>query len=481
MKIFKFLSNAEICIFRVSLKRVIKKMTNKTLLDKYNRPLPRYTSYPPATFFNESFTGADYIRAVEESNSQGFRAISLYLHIPFCTQLCFYCGCTTHISRNNSLYEAYIDALIKEIDIIAARIDTTRPVTQIHWGGGTPNALSVEQVERIMRAVYKHFNTGDHTETAIECNPAYLSVEYIDRLLKIGFNRISLGIQDFDKKVLLAVNREPSARPVSEIIGQLRKAGATVNLDFIYGLPYQTPESFSRSIKQAIEVRPERIVTFSYAHVPWVKSHQKTLEKNGIPGPDEKIKMYENGRKEMIDAGYIPIGMDHFALPEDQLSIAVKNHTLHRNFQGYCTRETTGQVYAFGMSAISQLYNAYAQNTKNISKYIETINNGTPPIEKGYKTDGTDVAVREVINEIMCNNRLNWQNISDRLNTSPDNLKRLTCFDPARLKPLADDGLVSFDDNQILVTQTGRVLIRNVAALFDPKLHTGKKQFSKTI
>ncbi|PWD98228.1 oxygen-independent coproporphyrinogen III oxidase [Marinilabilia rubra] len=456
-------------------------MIDKTLLDKYNLPLPRYTSYPPATFFNEEFTASDYIKAVEESNYEQPRAISLYLHIPFCTQLCFYCGCNTHISRNNTLYEDYIDALIREITLVAEHIDLSRRVTQIHWGGGTPNALNMDQVDRIMDAIYKHFQTDQNTEIAMECNPAYLTEEYIDRLLKKGFNRISLGIQDFDKKILLAVNREPSAMPISQIINLFRAGDASVNLDFIYGLPYQTPESFTKSIEQAIEARPDRIVTFSYAHVPWVKSHQKTLEKNGIPGPDEKMKMFESGRKAMLQAGYISIGMDHFALPEDQLSVALKNRTLHRNFQGYCTRETTGQVYAFGMSAISQLHNAYAQNTKNIPRYIEAIKNGSLPIEKGYRTDETDVAVREVINEVMCNNRLNWQEVASRINKTADELKSITGFNPEQLKPLADDELVTFDKIEINVTEKGRFLIRNIAALFDPKLKTAKKQFSKTI
>jgi oxygen-independent coproporphyrinogen-3 oxidase len=456
-------------------------MIDQTLLNKYNLPLPRYTSYPPATFFHEKFTGNDYIQAVEESNHQQPQAISLYLHIPFCTQLCFYCGCTTHISRNNSLYEDYIDTLIKEIELIAGHIDLSRNVTQIHWGGGTPNALSADQIERIMNVIYKHFNTSESTETAIECNPAYFTEEYIDRLLEIGFNRISIGIQDFDKKILLAVNREPQAMPIQDIVARLRAGGATVNLDFIYGLPYQTPESFADSIKQAIEVRPDRIVTFSYAHVPWVKSHQKTLEKNGIPGPDEKMKMFARARQIMLDAGYIPIGMDHFALPDDTLGIAIKNNSLHRNFQGYCTRETTGQVYAFGMSAISQLNNAYAQNTKNIPKYIETVNNGTPAIEKGYLTNETDIAVREVINEIMCNNHLNWQVVASRLNLQPQKLKDLTEYKPHALIPLMEDGLLTEDKETITVTETGRFLIRNIAALFDPKLNAGEKRFSKTI
>ncbi|MFO8000556.1 MAG: oxygen-independent coproporphyrinogen III oxidase [Marinilabilia sp.] len=456
-------------------------MIDRKLLEKYNQPLPRYTSYPPATSFHEGFTGEDYIKAVETSNEEHPRAISLYLHIPFCPRLCFYCGCTTHITRNNNLHEQYMDALNKEIELIAARLDTSRPVTQIHWGGGTPNALTVDQIEQTMNVIYRHFNTSEESEIAMECNPAYLTPEYMNRLLKAGFNRISLGIQDFDKKILMTVNREPSAMPVGEIIQHFRAGGASVNLDFIYGLPYQTPESFVDTIRQAIELQPDRIVTFSYAHVPWVKSHQKTLEKNGIPGPDEKMKMFENARSEMLNGGYVAIGMDHFALPDDQLSIALNNNTLHRNFQGYCTLETTGQVYAFGMSAISQLNRAYAQNTKNIPQYIEAINNGEPAIVKGYQADETDVVVREVINAIMCNNRLNWEETAERLNKRPGELIALTGFNQEKLKPLADDGLVSYDQNTISVTETGRFLIRNIAALFDPKLKAGANRFSKTI
>lgn len=456
-------------------------MIDKKLLDKYNLPIPRYTSYPPATFFKEGFSASDYIKAVDESNKHQPKSISLYLHIPFCSQLCFYCGCTTMISRNNNLYEEYIEALIKEIELIAAHIDKSRPVKQIHWGGGTPNALSADQIERIMNAIYQHFQTGPDAEIAIECNPAYLTVEYIDRLLKMGFNRMSLGIQDFDKKILLAVNREPSAMPVEDIIRQLKDNGATVNLDFIYGLPYQTPESFTRSIKQAIDAAPDRIVTFSYAHVPWVKSHQKTLEKNGIPGPDEKIQMFNSARETLLNAGYVAIGMDHYALPEDPLSVAIKSKTLHRNFQGYCTRDTTGQVYAFGMSAISQLHDAYVQNTKNIPAYIEAVNKGEAPVEKGYLMDKTDIAVREVINEIMCNNRLNWQEVASRINSTPEKLKDLTQFSPENLNPLEQDGLVKYNNEEINVTPSGRFLIRNIAAVFDPKLNAGEKRFSKTI
>jgi oxygen-independent coproporphyrinogen-3 oxidase len=456
-------------------------MIEHKLLDKYNQALPRYTSYPPASFFHAGFTGADYLKAIEASNRETPAAISLYIHIPFCPQLCLYCGCTTHISQNQSLIQRYIDALIKEIEMIAARLDTSRSVTQIHWGGGTPNALEIGQVEKIMSTINRLFSVGPHTETAMECNPAYLTREYLDRLLKLGFNRISLGIQDFDTKVLEAVHRAPSVLPVEELATQLREGGASANLDFIYGLPLQTPASFVSAIRKAVEIRPDRLVTFSYAHVPWVKSHQSVLEKYDLPGADEKMAMFEGAWNELTQAGYVPIGMDHFALPGDPLSIALQDHQLHRNFQGYCTRETTGQVYAFGMSAISQLHSAYAQNTKNIPAYIQSVNEGHPPIERGYRTDATDIAVREVINEIMCNNFLSWEKVAKRLGLETDQLKTLTGFEESSLVPLAEDGLLTYSYNTIEVSQTGRFLIRNLAALFDPKLKGADKRFSKTI
>ena len=456
-------------------------MIDRSLLEKYNQPLPRYTSYPPATSFHEGFTGDDYIRSVVQSNHEKPRAISLYLHIPFCPRLCFYCGCTTHISKDEELHGQYMKALHQEIRMVAEHLDKDRSVTQIHWGGGTPNALPADKIEETMELIRALFKTAPETEIAMECNPAYLDEKYIDRLLKSGFNRISLGIQDFDTTVLKAVNREPSALPLTTIAEQLRKGGAAVNLDFIYGLPKQTPGSFTHTIRQAIELKPDRIVTFSYAHVPWVKEHQKVLEKNHIPGPEEKMTMFENAREKLLSAGYTAIGMDHFALPEDQLTVAINNHSLHRNFQGYCTRETTGQVYAFGMSAISQLNRAYAQNTKSIPEYIEKINQGKTAIVKGYVADETDVVVREVINEVMCNNYLNWAATAKRLNKTTDDLKNITDFDPERLTPLADDNLLIYDDETIEVTETGRFLIRNIAAVFDPKLKTGTQRFSKTI
>jgi len=457
-------------------------MIDKRLIEKYDKPLPRYTSYPPATSFNSEYTGHDYKKSVLLSNNHTPQGISLYLHIPFCPQLCLYCGCTTLISRNDELISEYLEVLKKEIKMVAKWIDLTRPVTQIHWGGGTPNSLSIEQLSDIMTLIDSTFKIETTTEIAIECHPAYLDIEYLDSLFKMGFNRISLGIQDFDQNVLNTVHRSLPALPIETLTKYMRKNGVGVNYDFIYGLPGQTEESFLRTIKKALELKPDRLVTFSYAHVPWVKPHQSTLEKAGLPSASEKLAMFTSAYQMIIDSGdYMAIGLDHFALKNDGLSQALSNHRLHRNFQGYCTRETTGQVYAFGMSAISQLYDSYAQNTKNIKTYIDLINNGKPATEKGYKITNEELIIKEVIIELMCNNRLNWQNIAQRFNISTEQLKKITEYSEEKMQPYVDDNLLVINKDTLNITEIGRFTIRNIVAELDPKLNSGNRRFSKSI
>jgi oxygen-independent coproporphyrinogen III oxidase len=347
----------------------------ENLIDKYNVPVPRYTSYPPANFFSTEFTEADYINAVVLSNEDEPQNISIYIHIPFCSQLCHYCGCNTHITHNETLKSSYLEALKKEILMLRPLLKATRKVSQVHWGGGTPNSLSVDQIAGIMALLYENFTFTEQPEIAIECNPAHLDHYYVDRLIEMGFNRISLGIQDFSEIVLNTVNREIPVIPASAFVQQIQSSGkAKVNLDFIYGLPHQTVGSFTTTMEKAIELQPDRLVTFSYAHIPNIKKSQKILEKAGLVAPNEKLMMFEMTYQLMKDAGYVPIGLDHFAKEEDELAVAMNNRSLHRNFQGYCTRETTGQVYAFGTTGISQLENSYAQNAKSVGQYTDLIN-----------------------------------------------------------------------------------------------------------
>ena len=454
----------------------------ENLIEKYNVPVPRYTSYPPANFFNAGFTENEYRKAVVLSNTEEPRNISLYLHIPFCPVLCHYCGCNTHITRNELLKENYLHALKKEIDLLKPLLDENRKVSQVHWGGGTPNSLRADQIEDIMTFIRKRFNFIDQPEIAIECNPAHLDHAYVDKLLKLGFNRISLGIQDFSEKVLKTVNREIPAIPAKEFVSQIKSSGmAKVNLDFIYGLPHQTVDSFRQTMEQAIDLQPDRLVTFSYAHVPNIKKSQKILEKAGLTTPFEKIRMFGNTYRMMKNAGYVPIGLDHFAREEDELSVALRNRSLHRNFQGYCTRETTGQVYAFGSTGISQLENGYAQNAKNVGNYMELVNQGRLTTEKGYSLSLEQKVIRHVITEIMCNQYISWKETSEKFSLSESAIKSITGYDEPMLKEFREDKLLTITSDALTITETGRFFVRNIAASFDPGLNKSGKTFSKAL
>lgn len=454
----------------------------KKLLDKYNRPVPRYTSYPPANFFREDFSEQDFIGSIIRSNDQEPQNISLYIHIPFCNKICHYCGCNSMKIREPEFLVAYMNALKKELKIFRKYISPDRLVSQVHWGGGTPNALPAGMIREVMDLIREDFSFIQNPEIAIECNPAGLSNDYIDVLEESGFNRISLGIQDFSTKVLEAVNRDVPDRPIEEITAYIRSKNIRFNLDFIYGLPYQDVKSFRKTIEKAIEINPDRLVTFSYAHVPWVKPAQKRLERYGLPGPDEKTEMFETAAAMLHEAGYKSIGLDHYAKENDDLWISLKNRKLHRNFQGYCTRETTGQVYAAGISSISQLYDSYSQNTKNINHYIRNLEAGNLPVEKGYLLNRQEVISRDVINELMCNFYLDPGQIAEKNQVPIEGLKTIMGWDPEVLKELEEDQLIKLKNEQIEIRERGKFFIRNVAAVFDPlqKVDTGRK-FSKSV
>jgi oxygen-independent coproporphyrinogen-3 oxidase len=384
--------------------------------------------------------------------------------------------------REPEFLKAYMNALKKELTIFRKHISTDRKVSQVHWGGGTPNALPSEMIRDIMDQIRTNFNFIENPEIAIECNPAGLSNDYIDVLEESGFNRISLGIQDFSTRVLDAVNRDVSERPIEEITDYIRSKNIKFNLDFIYGLPYQDVNSFKSTIEKAINLNPDRLVTFSYAHVPWVKPAQKRLEDHGLPGPDEKTEMFEAAAELLHNAGYKSIGLDHYAREDDDLWISLNNRKLHRNFQGYCTRETTGQVYAVGISSISQLYDSYSQNTKNINKYIESLEAGVLPVEKGYSLNRQEVITRDVINELMCNFYLDPKEIAVKNQVPLSGLKTIMGWDLSILQELEEDQLITLNKEKLEIRERGKFFIRNVAAVFDPlqKVDSGRK-FSKSV
>ncbi|MFV0366507.1 MAG: oxygen-independent coproporphyrinogen III oxidase [Mangrovibacterium sp.] len=452
------------------------------LLEKYNIPVPRYTSYPPANFFDANFSTQDYLAAVEESNSLNPQNISFYVHIPFCTSLCYYCGCNTHISKSDDLKRRYINALKKEIKMISPLLDKSRKVSQIHWGGGTPNALPAAMIGEVMQVFRDEFEFTPRAELAIECNPAALDANYIQALYDFGFNRMSIGVQDFRTDVLNAVNREVPNIPIKEMIEIIRAKGQmSINLDFIYGLPHQTADSFVKTMQQAIALNVERLVTFSYAHVPWVKQSQKQLEKHGLPSSNEKLLMFETAWQQLCDANYLPIGLDHYAKNTDALAKALLSKELHRNFQGYCTRETTGQVYAFGTTGISQLETVYAQNARTVKEYIAAINEGKIIIEKGYRLNESEKLTRHIINELMCNQYLSWDKLASQFNQSIEDLQKQLEFRNSKLDEFALDGLLSYTDKDITVSNEGRFVLRNIASLFDLNLKGTTKKFSQSV
>ncbi|MBS2096728.1 oxygen-independent coproporphyrinogen III oxidase [Carboxylicivirga linearis] len=455
---------------------------DRNLLDKYNVAGPRYTSYPPATFFHNEYGNEDYKESVIVSNQEKPENVSVYIHIPFCPQLCTFCGCTTYTGMGRNVIESYIDTLIKEIDLVSKDVSNDRKLTQVHWGGGTPNAISAKLIRKVTDAIKRNFTFAESYEMAMECSPAYLDYKMVDELKDMGFNRISLGVQDFKQEVLAAINRKEPRVPVKEMIAYLRKAGFSgINLDLVYGLPFQTRESFNETVAQALEANPDRLVTFSYAHVPSVMTRQKELEQYGLPGADEKIAMLEDAYNMAVDKGYVPIGMDHFAKPNDEFAVALKEKKLHRNFQGYCTRETTGQVYGFGTSSISQLFTAYSQNEKTIKEYMERVEKDGRAVVRGYKLNQNEQIVRQIINEVMCNYFVDFKQVATEFNVSVSEVYKAVDFQLEKIQSFINDDLLELNNDELTVKGQGRFVIRNIAMAFDPALKSGKGQYSKTV
>ncbi len=338
---------------------------------------------------------------------------------------------------------------------------------------------------RVLKELNEHllslFPLIEKPEIAIECHPGYLTARDWQGLLDARFNRFSLGVQDFNEEVLRLVNRTPSELPTEEIVAILRGARVSINMDFLFGLPLQTSRSFQQTIEHAVTIRPDRITTFSYGHCPWIFKRQMILEKAGLPSTEEKALMFQKAKDVLHEAGYHSIGLDHFVLPNDELLEALRSHRLHRNFQGYCTRRTTGQVYAFGVTGISQLEGAYAQNTKSIDKYISEISAGTLPIRKGYQLTPNERIAREVIERLMCNYHLDWTHLAEDLSVSVSEVKGAINFDLERLKEMERDGILRLTENTLEMTGEGNPFVRTVAATLDPMMVATDKKFSKPI
>ena len=454
---------------------------NEDLIAKYNVPTPRYTSYPPANYFHDQFTNEDFEKAVIASNETQPRNLSFYIHIPFCRHLCHYCGCNSYPMAKDEVIGTYVDALKKEIRKVIPLLDKNRKISQIHYGGGSPSSIPLHYLQEINELLLSQFSCTDAPEIAIECHPGYLDENNWMELINAGFNRCSIGVQDFNEKVLKGVNRRPSLLDMETIFGLLRAHNVSINMDFIYGLPYQSVQSFEETLQKAASLKPDRLVTFSYAHVPWVNKAMLVLEKNGLPSPQEKSGMYDAAKRILTSKGYQPVGLDHFVLPNDDLNTALQSGQLHRNFQGYCTRKTTGQVYAFGVTAISQLSTAYSQNTKSIPEYIQKMNDGEFAVIKGYTLNKEEQIAKEVITTLMCNNKLNWKELSSHIGVDEAAIKQAISYKEDRLTEFAGDGIITYSPEEINITQEGSLFVRNVAASFDPLMKGNTKMFSKPV
>lgn len=451
-------------------------------LRRYDVPGPRYTSYPPAPHFRKDFEPGRVESLLRDSNGRGMRELSFYVHVPFCPRQCSYCGCTTEIARPGSEVSAYFDAVRLEMERVLPLLDPARPVTQVHFGGGTPNAVPFHYLEEIVERLRARFRFAEGAEVAIECDPNLLTLPRLERLRAIGFNRVSFGLQDFDREVLAAVNRGYPRIEPADLVAHARGLGFRgINLDLIYGLPKQTPASFADTVRRCLEAAPDRVATFSYAHVPWAKEHQKALEERGLPTPDAKLAMAVATFNAFREAGYAAIGMDHFARPDDDLAVAQEQGLLHRNFQGYCSRRTTGQVVGFGASAIGQLHDGYVQNVHESARYVRAVREGGLPVERAYFATREDRFRRDVINALMCRGVLDPERVGEGEGFDPSEVREKLAPGLAGLEPFVQDGLVETSGGAVRVTPRGRLAVRNVAMLFDPLLEGGPGRYSRTV
>ncbi len=451
---------------------------DRELIKKYDRPGPRYTSYPPATEFTEEVTSEDYRQKLIESNSRN-TPLSLYFHIPFCESGCYYCGCNIIISHRKGIERPYLDRVYKEMDMVAPLLDRKRKVAQLHWGGGTPNYLEADEIKEFMEEIKERFEFSEDAEISIEIDPRYATDEQLKVIRDVGFNRISMGLQDLDEKVQRAINRIQPYSLMESAMKKLRDLGFhSVNIDLIYGLPYQTKESFEKTVDKVIELNPDRIAVYSFAYVPWVKPVQKHIDPNTLPSAEEKLSILEMVIDKFQDAGYVYIGMDHFAKPDDELAVAQRKGELWRNFQGYTTKKGV-ELIGFGATSIGMLYDSYFQNYKTLREYNSAIDEGKLPILRGYILNEDDFIRREVIMDIMCNLGVSFQKIEDMFGIK---FEDYFSQELENLTELEKDGLIRIKDRRIDILPAGRLLIRNVAMVFDAYLKTKKElRFSRTI
>ena len=453
-----------------------KLVWDQALIEKYNYSGPRYTSYPTALEFTEDFQHSDLIKA---THTYPDRPLSLYIHIPFCHKLCYFCGCNKVITRHQEKADKYLDFLEKEILQQAVHFKD-RTVSQLHWGGGTPTFLLPPQITRLMTLLRTHFNFSEQAELSIEVDPREIELSTIDHLAKEGFNRLSLGVQDFNKDVQKAVNREQDEDFIKQLLTRAKEQGfQSTNLDMIYGLPLQTKESFAFTLEKVLALDPARLSIFNYAHMPSLFAAQRKINEDDMAKPAEKLAMLQHTIEFLTESGYQFIGMDHFAKPNDELALAQQQGILHRNFQGYTTQQDA-DLLGLGVSAISQIGHCYSQNQKKLSDYYQQVENVGHAQWRGVALNKDDLIRREVIKQLICNFTLNKKDIEQQFDL---NFDQYFAEDINLLTPFIEDQLVAIDSNKVQVLLTGKLLIRNICMCFDVYLRNQarQQQFSRVI
>jgi len=449
-------------------------------LEKYNRPGPRYTSYPTAPVWKDDLGPAELEKFYEAADAK-CTPLSLYMHIPFCEALCLFCACTVSIQKDKSVAIPYLDSLKREIDHVSHFVSHNRHVVQFHWGGGTPTYLSPTQMEDLFGYTRERFTFGADAEIGIEVDPRVTNRAHLESLRRLGFNRLSMGIQDFQPKVQETIHRVQPYDMTRALIETARSLGfSSINVDLIYGLPYQTAESFRDTIDQVLTLSPDRVAMFSYAHVPWLKKQQGSFEAH-LPEGMEKFKIFLAGLEGFLGAGYLYIGMDHFARPDDELAVAQRNRTLHRNFQGYTTK-AGADLYGMGVSAISSIGDAYAQNRREVPAYESAVAERGIATMRGYRLSQDDLIRRAVISRLLCHTVIPKNEIEREFSIAFDDY---FSAEMPNLDSFREDGLVILSPDEIRVTPVGRIFIRNVAMTFDRYLHEQQMNlrplFSRTL
>ncbi len=435
------------------------------LIHKYDKPGPRYTSYPTAPHFHESFTQENYRDEIIKTN-QGANLpdLSLYFHLPFCDSLCYFCGCNMIVTRNRDRIKSYIKYLKREIDLLRRFIAAGRKTVQMHWGGGTPTHLGPDEIAELSAYIKNCFEWSSDVEAGCEIDPRELTKDHLAALQGGGFNRISMGVQDFNETVQKAVNRIQPEDITLQVIVWIRELGFhSINLDLMYGLPFQSVATFEKTIDAVIRIFPDRIALFNFAYVPWMKKHQRRIRPDDLPAAEEKLNILKMSVERLTGAGYVFIGMDHFAKPDDELALAQKKKKLYRNFQGYSTH-AGADLYAMGITSISQFGRIYAQNHKQEKTYLAALDKGLLPTARGYTLNEDDLLRRHVITRLMCDFELDFRSVEKTFDIEFENY---FSWGLGNLREMISDNLIVFGDRMFKVTPMGRLLIRNIAMNFD--------------